>query len=186
MSIENPPAEVAELRDQAYHDGTYDADAVRRYMDAREKTLAYFRLNIWGMGEYREAMNTAHMLFFAEDGSSYPNHTEFAIPRDDDGQLIEDSEQYQAYRAAVTAYIEHDHGHVGIPVHKLGSNDGWLVTPAECEGAIEAWEQYVDSEHDGVEGQAAIALRGEDDADYWLRWIQFLRVASNGGGFRVY
>jgi hypothetical protein len=192
MSIENPPEEVTEIRRRLYPEdgdtltveGEERGKLYEQLRQVEDRALSYFRLNIWGMGEYRQSMHTAHMLFLDADGS-YPDHAAFDVPRDGEGRLVEDSDEYQAYREAVTAYIEHDHGRVGIPAHKLGSNDGWLVTPAECQGALEAWEQYVDDEHEG-DYAAAAEVMDPNEPGYWLRWIQFLRVASDSGGFRVW
>jgi hypothetical protein len=117
------------------------------------------------------------------------------VPKTDGGFWDDSSEQYANFQDAWQAYVSHDYGEVGIPVHKLGSNDGWLVTEAECRGALAAWRQYVDDtlrswEQSGDEDEKdesdVAAEMDAQEPEYWLRWINFLAVAAVNGGFRVW
>jgi hypothetical protein len=68
----------------------------------------------------------------------------------------------------------------GIPLMKLGSNDGWLVHPEEITEALAI--------HDTLP-PVTDADFGEDDrwdTERWDRWITFLRGAATHGGFKVW
>lgn len=73
---------------------------------------AYFRLNIFGMQEAREAMEKLGMVHWnGEPDFNQPNVTEAAVE------------------------------YPGIPGWKLCSNDGWLVNPIEIESAMQLYEK---------------------------------------------
>jgi hypothetical protein len=59
----------------------------------------------------------------------------------------------------------------------LGSNDGWLVTPAEIEWALE----YRDDDE-----PLELCDDGADWRLTWFDWLVYLRGAADHGGFRVY
>lgn len=71
---------------------------------------------------------------------------------------------------SVDNLVEYDTGGL-IPAYKLCSNDGWLVSPAECLNSIAAWER---------------SSKQHRDADFFPRWVAFLEKAAKLGGFRVY
>jgi ABC-type glycerol-3-phosphate transport system substrate-binding protein len=60
---------------------------------------------------------------------------------------------------------------VGIPRHKLLSNDDWVVTPEECQGALDALGDQPPPDF--------------GDWDGWERWLAFLHGAVTHGGFIV-
>lgn len=67
----------------------------------------------------------------------------------------------------------------GIPGWKFSTNDGWLVTPAECEAA---WKQWVlTSDADRV-----AACDGDDGVALVNRFMEWTRDAASRGGFRVW
>lgn len=88
--------------------------------------------------------------------------------------------RYEEARAAVLA----DHGsrgpHWNIPVHKLASGDGWLVTASECKWAIAAWETAADIRALGLYRDAPDP--DSLDADV----LPFLHAAAAHDGFRVH
>lgn len=101
-------------RDRSFPHSAEWRDALKR-IDAAQRKLwcqevSYFRLNIWGMSEAREELLLTGMV--TSDYSIDPN-----APLD------------------VEAVIP---GLAGIPVHKLGSNDGWVVQPSEIRSGIHA------------------------------------------------
>jgi len=75
-----------------------------------ENDLAYFRLNIWGMGRFRNLMDTGGML----DWDAEPPHGAT-------GEAFSDFTLEEPK---------------GIPGIKFTSNDGWLVTPDEIRAAL--------------------------------------------------
>jgi hypothetical protein len=60
-----------------------------------------------------------------------------------------------------------------IPVHKLWTNDGWLVTPEELTVALpHAPERAAD--------------RRQRPIPWWHQWLDYLDTASGHGGIRVH
>lgn len=64
----------------------------------------------------------------------------------------------------------------GIPRYKLTSSDGWLVTPAEITAALGWWATTPPDRQRAV----------KDGVAWWPAWINFLKDASDQGGFRVW
>lgn len=74
-----------------------------------------------------------------------------------------------------------------IPVHKFGSNDGWLVTEEEAFYAGNMLKTIRDAEPEryyAVLGKAG--LTEPERLRYFDEWINYLIAMSNRGGFRVY
>ncbi|MFC8449515.1 hypothetical protein [Kitasatospora sp. NPDC057223] len=62
----------------------------------------------------------------------------------------------------------------GIPRHKLGTAEGWLITPGEITAALAAYHQADPERRDAVAGRI----------DEWATWIGFLHAAGDHGGLR--
>jgi len=152
------------------------ADAAREdYYDAASP--GYFRLNIWGMERYRQAMAEAGM---ASEGTYYDEESKVKWP-DYPEDADEDSEAMKAYEAAVAPILQARPGvEHGIAMHKFGSNDGWWVTPEEIDEALEAWEKFSEN---GTRVFPEDVVFGQE---YWRKWIGYLKLARSHGGFRVY
>lgn len=146
MYIENLPEELAlaKVEHEAYW-ANYEAN--------KDKPIppdpGYFRLNIFGMGTYRQFMEQFGML---------ATHYDFKWGDADVDAAIAGEEP-------------------GIPIHKLGSNDGWLVRPEEITSALVPYDHL---------DRRSISLVVGDHLDYWDKWIEFLRLAASCGGFRVH
>jgi hypothetical protein len=84
----------------------------------------------------------------------------------------------------------HGDGPMTIPSFKFGSNDGWLVTPEEIAGALEAWaETDMARDHlaaDRFRRGMSTKTYETISEDYWRQWIEFLRRAKDRGGFQVW
>ena len=118
-----------------------------------------FRLNIFGMGRYREYMELAGML-----------DNEWAGPEYHEGDQAGWDEAVMTQPREVPD---------GIPTYKFCSNDGWLVTPEEIRSALAAMEQC------DVEELNRRLQDGGDNA-YWADWLRFLQRAEKAEGFRVW
>ncbi|MER5352544.1 hypothetical protein ABT093_19705 [Kitasatospora sp. NPDC002551] len=153
--------------------------------EARDEAMGhYFRLNIWGMGSCRKAMAKLGMLT-EQDHPAWPDPVDFGLPKDDpwgDGEneaeggdaLAEARERFeQAQKGVVEAEPQPV---TGIPLYKLCSNDGWLVTPAEIKAALTSWEAADESDRRTAVGEH----------DWFPEWIDWLGKAKERGGFRVY
>ena len=98
-----------------------------------------------------------------------------AAYRDPDGTTLWEGERLAEFHAA-RAYVLALHLPVaqpGIPLHKLGAPDGWIVTAAECRDALTAFHKY---RHRG--GTYPAAAFGDS-------FITFLTACADGDGFLV-
>ncbi|KOG53140.1 hypothetical protein ADK76_28925 [Streptomyces griseoflavus] len=200
MYIEHPPEneETAyQAASSAFHAAVRDRDALRlphdhlSYTTAQarvEETYAameavhtsYFRLNIWGMGEARSAMETLGMLTQLAPPPT-PNPQDYGTTADElwDYGLDDEGapETVRAFRAATQVVVDSSAEHpTGIPAYKFSSNDGWLVTPAEIDAALGWW----------AVAPRKIQREITTQLDWWPEWIRYLRRARDGGGFRVW
>jgi hypothetical protein len=179
----------------------------RLYESMHKVERSYFRLNIWGMSSYRRAMLELGMAYEGADVGEWPawprqsRRTELvaeALLEDEDpseylakyGGTAEEKEPARGDELAVArAYFdqttmlkrEHPAGGTTIPLHKLCSNDGWVVTPAECLEALSAWYSRTESERDDALHEAKI-----EDREYWSSWLNFLQLAAHCDGFEVH
>lgn len=133
----------------------------------------YFRLNIHGMSRYRDAMLQIGMAHNSDNPVETDEWPEY--PED-----VEDSDEAEAKynELADPLRARHITADPTIPLHKFGSNDGWVVTPDECHTAVTIWGVWDDQE--GQDRPEVV------DTDYWHQWIGFLRSAADHGGFRVH
>lgn len=162
--------------------------------------VSYFRLNIFGMSKWRQAMSTLGMAFEAGEVPQYPEPERYGLSGDELDEFLygdEDNnpaavstlnalkrkgaEKWTAERDRVLAW--HGPDTPGIPLHKFGSNDGWLVLPAECQAALEVYQGQL--EKLGEEGLHAMLDALEINRGYWGQWVAYLNGAISHGGFEV-
>jgi hypothetical protein len=141
----------------------------------------YFRLNIWGMGMCRGFMAERGMVYNGYGG--WPSWPDYEEPVQRDGESDENfairEQAYEDQHSEATKPVQSYHppgGHT-IPAMKFSDNSGWLVTPAECEAALNAAALY--------SGGDPVAEDGEV-VQWWPSWISYLERAAKRGGFRVY
>lgn len=168
--------------------------------EADEVETSYFRLNIFGMGRYREAMAKLGMAFDAGDRPAWPDAEDHGTTHEDAWAAECPEDDPEGFKALTPERLEKAnaflsaqrdvlgwHGDAdipGIPLHKFSTNDGWIVQPAECEAAVQVWEKFA-AEWGEAAVQGFLSRRGID-ADYWRRWIEYLRSAARHGGFEVH
>ena len=148
----------------------------KTYADGDE---SYFRLSIFSMSRYCQHMAERGMIFDAgpyppfPDGGDWDKIDQFRYPEfyQDSAPLTEEEIQAAKEHLAATDEVLSWHGPEipGIPGHKFGSNDGWIVTPAECEAAYRI-------------GKDKPAPDGEEK---WAQWLDYLHRAAAHGGFEV-
>lgn len=181
MSWAEEPEAVGTAKKAAYDDlwpASYDREAILRYLEVRESAGSYFRLNIWGMGSMRE-------LLYA--GSSIAPLQMPDWPDATDGFELRD-----AYEEACAEIRDADTGGV-LPAFKVGSNDGWLVTPTECLATAMTWFEGGGREQAReLAGQMAQVpdagwLGGADQVLGWAdEFVLWMGEAAGHGGFRVW
>ncbi|MCX3059581.1 hypothetical protein [Streptomyces beihaiensis] len=148
---------------------------------------SYFRLNIWGMSQYREIMHQLGMVTMDYQKPNFPEKPD-SIDWEDVSAIRypEDYESQQPVKPEAVTFAKtidehlawHPNPPFGIALHKFASNDGWLVTPEEIAAALETYRT-----HSGDEVEVIV---GADRLDYWLEWIAYLERARQRGGFRVH
>ena len=191
-------------RRDALPPGSLDYEAAQlsveaAYNAADEAHTSYFRLNIWGMARYADAMYRLGMVYISRP-PRWPAWPEFDDDQRDqqftaaydhlehDEVLPDDvpADILEAVRAYVeqTTQIRREHPGDGttIPAHKVDSNDGWVVTPEEIRAALAVHDAH--PQRDAV--LAAIIGTDKNAIDDWHRWIAYLRRAVDCDGFRVY
>jgi hypothetical protein len=134
----------------------------------------YFRLNIGGMMWARGLMGQAGMIH--DEGYAHVRALMDAAP----GRNPDEPDEEKAWEANEVAWeaIRRWHPEApGIAVWKLGSNDGWLVTPLECQGAIARWMAAGSPNPPGAD---------RAECAEWRRWVDYIRQAALHGGFRVW
>lgn len=154
------------------------------FRDGTEGDEGYFRLNIWGMPWCVQEMHQRGMVFDAGEYPPWPEYADFGVTQaqveiiaypdfpSDTGLTGEEDAAARKYLAARDAVLSwHGPEIPGIPLHKLGSNDGWIVLPAECEAAASIGHKHPPP-----------AQR----ADLWERWLDYLDRARSHGGFEVH
>jgi hypothetical protein len=172
--------------DPAYQAAQAKVDEAYKAMSAAHTT--YFRLNIWGMSRYCDAMYDLGMVIAGNghppfpklpDGITWEDVEAVEYPADHEGETAKpEAVAHHAAHEAVLAW--HAGEPQGIELHKFGSNDDWLVTPDEIAAALAAYRK-----HDPQRVDIALTEAGIDDRDYWDRWIGYLTRAQGQGGFRV-
>lgn len=156
-----------------------------RALNLAEKS--YFRLNITGMGRCCGFMDEVGMIT-GEDAPGFPTPDEYGLDEWPDDPADYEGDERKAAEAKLTpssrkflndcqATTDYEPQPVnGIPVGKFSSNDGWLVTPAQCRAAVDKWKTAPLTAQRDIEAQA----------DWWPSWIAFLDHAAERGGFRVH
>jgi hypothetical protein len=131
------------------------------------------------MVKFCEYMAERGMIFEAGPHPEFPKLDDWdayeiwRYPEYAEGATVstEQARAFEAYQRELDAVLSwHGPEVPGIPAHKFGTNDGWIVTPAECEAAVR-----LAAEHEPP----------ATDADYWAKWINYLDRASKEGGFEV-
>lgn len=166
----------------------------------------YFRLNIWGMGRAREVMAQVGMV---KDGwrgwpdvpyqgdnpvmdeATFEAMREYAEDQDLAGAAewpAEQTKAYLDYKAEIEATLRrHDGDTPGIGINKLGSNDGWVVTPGECATAAKIWRDLTPEEQDAALDAALDEGDTHAEVRAWFEaWVVWLERAAKRGGFQVY
>lgn len=157
------------------------------YGRIRDADLNYFRLNNGGMGTMREHMYRLGMLATEyADLPPWPAVDDFGLTQEEvwsgavPAEKAEAYERFQAAHDAVVRWSPPDEP--GIPVHKFGSNDGWVVTPRDIEGALAMLDKAPAAQVEAIRAD----WREEGGTSYFDDWLDFLRRAQAGQGFEVY
>lgn len=168
------------------------AEVMRISEEMDKARVSYFRLNIWGMGRYRDTMEAVGMGYWA-DHPAWPDAQDFGFDNREEWWAAS-----EALENGGDSPLTYDHGYEnvtltqdmldrakkgqeameyvksahpgetpGIPLVKFTSNDGWHVTPPECLSALQKFGEFL------VPGYASEA------APYtWEQALQAYRTAD--------
>lgn len=159
---------------------------------------SYFRFNMSGMSAACRVMLVTEMTFYDDPRPPWPAAAEFGItnehvnaaryPQDYPHITLNDELLLQVarYNDAQDKVLQF-HGKTdtpGIPDHKFGSNDGWIVLPVECEAAARIWDTWAHVSGDNAVNIVIDKLFGGAHG-YWREWVAWLREAARHDGFTV-
>lgn len=145
-----------------------------------------FNVNSAGMSALKGEMLRRGMLSCASE-PTVPDRTGAQVPSEG-GPERRSFEGYGRQHLCAEA----EDAPSGIPVYKLSSNDGWLVTADECRAAL----RFTDG-GELTEEKEALRDRYEDFAkvlglpiegcrpELFAEWIEFIEAASDEYGFVV-
>ena len=91
----------------------------------------------------------------------------------DRGEAVQPSPALAAYLDALDRHQRANYDAHVIPVHKLWTNDGWLLTPDELTAALQ-------------HAPASTADRRQRPIPWWGQWLDYLDTARGHGGVRVH
>jgi hypothetical protein len=157
MKWHHYPPELQALHDAAFPNNTIgDRATIDKYFDEQRRLGAYFRLNIFGMSEYRRHMEERGMLWWPQD------HVQ---PEED---------------------VAADSGGVMPGHKFCSNDGWVVTTSEITRSliALEAWEDRMRKLH-GPEWRDPLRSDPED-AGYWDQWIRYLYVARAHGGVEVW
>lgn len=133
--------------------------------------LDYFRLNVWGMSNALEAMAALDMVTDAPHADEWPDPPEGNwVDREEAVPGTPWDEYHNAARAIRAEHPNRDDPRT--PIHKFGSNDGWIVTPIECRALV------------GIARSADTS--GVELPEWWADWIDYIGRCATRGGFEVW
>ncbi len=148
----------------------------------------YFRLGNWGMGLRCDLMLEFGMVVpSAVRPEDWPQPEQFGttVEKVTTECLDAGGGMRKPTSPAVAAFLrarhrflrEHLAERPGIPLHKLCSNDGWVVTPADLRDALRVAPEVASYEaEDGI----------RKPLDRWIAWLEFLRGGGTHGGIEVW
>jgi hypothetical protein len=116
---------------------------------------------------------TEQGMAYESQAPSLPDPADYGVPLDQFGVPREQDPAFPAYVVDLLGALSWtDPGGRGIALHKLATQDDWLITSEEIESALRsATEQAL--------------LIPPDRADLWAQWLDFIRGARDRGGINV-
>ncbi len=159
----------------------YDMHAV----DGNDPDVGYFRANIWGMQFLRSVMKQADVFDFEQDPPEWPKVEQKEGESEDDYEIRREVTFFPVVSACSPTGK--------VPIYKFCSNDGRLVTSAECKVIADGLLKFVDSNEKydvtvlGIGRDAISHVVRDDKDDRWVReFADYCHRMVEHGGFKVY
>jgi hypothetical protein len=166
-----PPEEADELerRHRAAWRQYWHADGARYHLSNRQMGDAITVMERSGMARRVPTPPHPRPVDYGASGEEYDEYQD-AVDR---GDPVQPSSALADYLDALDRHQRANYDAEVIPVHKLWTNDGWLVTPTELTAALpHAPEVALD--------------RRQRPIPWWHQWLDYLDSARGHGGFRVH
>jgi len=165
------PDEQAELeqRQRAAWRQYWHADGARYHLSNRQISDAITVMERAGMAR---RVPTPAFPTPADYGASSDGYDDW-LDAIDRGETIQPSPELAAYLDARDQHLQANYDAQVIPVHKLWTNDGWLLTPTELDAAL-------------PHAPATALDRRQRPIPWWGQWLEYLEGARGHGGARVH
>lgn len=168
---------------------------------AQDDDPEYFRMSMWGWLKALTAMYCLGMVNLeevedylapVEPGSALGEVFELWTDRDRETQLTRGQDTPRpkpTQRRCKEVAAEGGDGDSGgvIPLHKLGTNDGLLVTREEIERTLASYDAKFPDRANQPRQLPVPHAKGEIEIiEWWGEWVDWLRDAARHDGFRVF
>jgi hypothetical protein len=165
------PDEQAELeqRHRAAWKQYWHADGARYHLSNRQMGDAITVMEHAGMAR---RVSTPPFPKPADHGASSQEYDDW-LDASDRGQPTQPSAELAGYLDALDRHQRANYDAHVIPVHKLWTNDGWLLTPDELAAAL-------------PHAPASALDRRQRPIPWWAQWLDYLDTARGHGGVRVH
>jgi hypothetical protein len=169
----HPPApedvDDLERRQRAAWKQYWHADGARYHLSNRQMSDAITVM------EHNRMARQVHTPPFPQPSTYGASSEECDIYLDatDRGEAVQPSPALVAYLDARDQHLVANYDAQVIPRHKLWTNDGWLITPAELDAALpHAPTSALDRRQRPIPG--------------WTQWLDYLDTGRGHGGIRVH
>jgi len=165
------PDEQAELeqRRRAAWKQYWHADGARYHLSNRQMSDAITVMEHAGMAR---RVPTPPFPKLADYGASSTEYGDW-LDATDRGDPVHPSAELADYLDALDQHQRANLGAEVIPVHKLWTNDGWLLTRDELTAAL-------------PHAPASAVDRRQRPIPWWAQWLDYLDTARGHGGARVH
>jgi hypothetical protein len=165
-----PPEETddRERRHRAAWKQYWHAEGARFHLSNRQMIDATMVMERAGMARQVPTPPFPRPVHYGASDEEYDAYQD-AVDR---GQVVQPSPALAAYLDALDHHQRANYDAEVIPLHKLQTNDGWLVTPGELAAAL-------------PHAPTAALDRRQRPIPWWNQWLDYLEVSCGHGGFRV-
>ena len=166
-----PPEETddRERRHRAAWKQYWHADGARFHLSNRQMIDATTVMERAGMARQVPTPLFPRPVDYGASAEEYDQYQD-AVDR---GEVVQPSPALADYLDALDHHQRANYDAQVIPLHKLQTNDGWLITPDELTAAL-------------PHAPTAALDRRQRPIPWWTQWLEYLEGARGHGGARVH